>query len=256
MDRRIGAQFYTVRNSIKTIEDFDETCKKIKEIGYQIIQISGTPLGASEMKEVLDKYDLKVVVTHRKFDDFKNDLEEIITYNQTLGCDICGIGGMPMEVRTDKEKLDEFIEDANRIAKELRGRGLYFGYHTHHFEFGKLEGERIIDRLIEETDPEAFTFICDVYWAQVGGVNPAAFVKRLGKRARAVHFKDLAISLHEGYKTLTSAIGEGNLCWDDIIEACDEAGTKWALVEQDICDRDPFDCLKSSYEYLKTKGFC
>ena len=34
MDRRIGAQLYTVRDSIQTIEDFDKSCKKIKDIGY------------------------------------------------------------------------------------------------------------------------------------------------------------------------------------------------------------------------------
>ena len=56
MDRRIGAQLYTVRDFTKTIEDFDETCRKINEIGYKIVQISGTPLKADEMKSVLNKY--------------------------------------------------------------------------------------------------------------------------------------------------------------------------------------------------------
>ena len=55
LDRRIGAQYYTLREQIKTIEEFDETCRQVKEIGYQIVQISGCPLGAAEMKEVLDK---------------------------------------------------------------------------------------------------------------------------------------------------------------------------------------------------------
>lgn len=44
MDKRIGAQYYTIRDHIQTIEDFDESCRKVKEIGYQIVQISGTPL--------------------------------------------------------------------------------------------------------------------------------------------------------------------------------------------------------------------
>jgi len=58
MDKRIGAQFYTVRNYVKTIEDFDVTCKKISDIGYKTVQISGVPLEAKEMKTVLDKYSL------------------------------------------------------------------------------------------------------------------------------------------------------------------------------------------------------
>ena len=51
-------------------------------------------------------------------------------------------------------------------------------------------------------------------------------------------------------------VGEGNLDWDSIIEACDKAGAKWALVEQDICHRCPFESMKMSYDYLTTKGFC
>ena len=46
MDKRIGAQLYTVCDFMKTIEDFDASCKKIKDIGYKIVQVSGCPLEA------------------------------------------------------------------------------------------------------------------------------------------------------------------------------------------------------------------
>ena len=35
MDKRIGAQFYTIRDFIKTEKDLDESLKKLKDIGYQ-----------------------------------------------------------------------------------------------------------------------------------------------------------------------------------------------------------------------------
>ena len=70
----------------------------------------------------------------------------------------------------------------------------------------------------------------------------------------AVHFKDLKMKTDNKYEM--AEIGEGNLDWDAIIKACEEAGTKWALVEQDVCQRDPFESLKMSYDYLITKGFC
>jgi len=74
MDKRIGAQYYTIREHLKTMEDFELSCQKVAAIGYKIVQISGTPLPAKEMREVLDKYGLSVVTTHRKFDDFKANL--------------------------------------------------------------------------------------------------------------------------------------------------------------------------------------
>ena len=253
MDRRIGAQYYTLREHIKTIEDFEETCKKVKEIGYKIVQISGTPLGAKEMKAVLDTYDLKVVVTHRNFKDFVENPEEIISYNKTLGCELCGVGSMPGEYRGSKEGIDKFIKEANEAAKKLKEAGLYFGYHNHAFEFAKFDGKMVMECLIEETDAEVVKFIVDTYWLQVGGVNPAKYIKRIGERAMAVHFKDLLATTDN--KQVMAEVGQGNLNWDEIIAACDEAGTKWALVEQDVCQRDPFESMQMSYEFLKTKGF-
>mgnify|MGYP007111693447 CR=1 FL=1 len=45
MDKRIGAQLYTIREFMKTIEDFDASCKKIKDMGYAglITMTSGEP---------------------------------------------------------------------------------------------------------------------------------------------------------------------------------------------------------------------
>lgn len=256
MEKRIGAQLYTVRDSMKTIEDFEQTCRRIHEIGYKIVQISGTDLRADEMKSVLDQYQLEVVTSHRGFDGFLKNLDEIIEYNQTLGCKLCGIGSMPWDIRANAQAVNQFIQDADRVSKELRQAGMYFGYHHHAFEFAKLDGKvRTIDRLIYDMDPEAFYFIVDTYWLQVGGVSPADFIRKLGKRAMAIHYKDLSINPEKDFAQEMAEVGEGNLDWDAIISACQEAGTKWALVEQDVCHRDPFESLRMSYEFLTKKGF-
>ena len=255
MEKRIGAQLYTVRDFMKTIEDFDRTCRRIHEIGYQIVQISGTNLKADEMKTVLDQYHLEVVTTHRSFDGFLENLDEIIAYNQKLGCKLCGIGSMPWSIRANPQAVNQFIRDADRVSGELKQAGMLFGYHHHSFEFAKLDGVRVIDRLIHETDPEAFFFILDTYWLQVGGVNAADCISGLGKRAMAVHFKDLSINPEKDFAQEMAEVGQGNLDWDGILNACQNAGAKWALVEQDTCNRDPFESLQISYEYLINKGF-
>ena len=254
LDRRIGAQYYTLREQIKTIEEFDETCRQVKEIGYQIVQISGCPLGAAEMKEVLDKYELKCVLTHRAFEDFLNDVDEVIEYNKILGSEVCGVGSMPPKYRKTNEGITEFIEGVKAVTPKIKAAGMYLGYHNHAFEFAKFDGKYVMDRIIEETDPETVVFIVDTYWVHVGGKNPAKFIKNLGKRAQLIHFKD--IKARPDNKTEMCEVGVGNLDWDEIIEACDEAGAKWALVEQDDCMTAPMECIKTSYDFLVTKGFC
>ena len=247
MDKRIGAQYFTIREHLKTMEDFELSCQKIAGIGYKLVQISGTPLPAKEMREVLDKYSLGVVTSHRKFDDFLADLDEIIDYNKTLGSILCGVGMMPLDRIETSETLSQFIAEANRVSEELRKENLYFGYHNHALEYAR----------IDETDPEQFNFLFDTYWAQVGGVTPQDEIRRLGKRAMAVHFKDYMIDRFERKTAKMTEVGQGNLNWEEIILACEEAGVRWALVEQDTnhVEGDSFKSLKMSYDYLITKGF-
>ena len=263
MDKRIGAQLFTVRDFMKTPEDFDHTCKKISEIGYKTVQVSGTPLDASVMRKILDKYHLKAMLSHLPFDAFEKKLDWVIEYNKTLGADLCGLGMMPKEYMADTYGIKEFIKKANAVCAALKKENMYFGYHNHSIEFSKIKGKTVFDILTEETDTEAFNFILDTYWLQVGGKNPSKCIKKLGKRAMAVHFKDCKIDVNNWERPEMAEVGEGNLDWDEIVPACEEAGTRWAFVEQDgnwmpddgFENGNPFKSLKVSYEFLKTKGF-
>ena len=257
MDKRIGAQYYSVRDHITTIEDFDVTCKKISDMGYKIVQISGTVLAPQPMREVVDKYGLKVVTTHKGFGDFQKRLDEVIEYNKILGSDLCGVGAMPQDYAKSDEKLSEFIDEVNQICEVLKKEGMYFGYHNHELEFVKHGDKTVFERLVEETDPEVFNFIADTFWIQMGGMTPEKVIRQLGKRAMAVHFKDFAVDINNWEVPIMCEVGRGNLDWNAIIEACEDAGTRWALVEQDKLwiDNDPFKALSVSYDFLREKGF-
>ncbi len=259
MDKRIGVQFYTIHDSLDTIENFDKACGRVSDIGYKIVQISGTALPASEMKQVLDKYGLEVVTTHRSYYDFTTNPDQIIEYNKTLGSSMCGLGIMPRPAISDTKAFCEFIENVNKFCEMAKKENMCFGYHNHSVEFIKQDGKMIIDRIIEETDPETCNFIVDTFWVQNGGKNPEDFIRSLGKRAKAVHFKDYAVDpvLWDKEAPRMKEVGNGVLNWDGIIRACEEAGTQWALVEQDKnwINDDPFEALKTSYDYLTKKGF-
>ncbi len=255
MDRRIGAQLYTVRDFMKTNADFEETIKKIRAIGYEIVQVSGSPLKAKDMKEILDAYGMQCVVTHRGFPDFQKDLDEIMEYNRILGCDSCGIGMAPVEYFRSVSEIDRFIDEMNACAEKLSENGMYFAYHNHNIEFVKFEGETVMDRMLRKSDPEKVKFITDTYWLQLGGQDPAAFIQAHPERALYVHFKDLRLDPESPFVPEFAEIGEGNLDFKAITEACDAVGVRFALVEQDKCRRDPFESLKMSYDYLKTLGF-
>jgi sugar phosphate isomerase/epimerase len=46
-------------------------------------------------------------------------------------------------------------------------------------------------------------------------------------------------------------VGEGNLNWPAILRACRQAGVEWHIIEQDICQRDPFESLEISLRNVK-----
>lgn len=253
MDKRIGAQFFTIKDFCKTLEDFDASCKKVKDIGYKVVQLSGIgDFSAEEVKEIIDKYDLTVACTHRPAAKYTEHIEEEIAFHKLLDCDVCGLGSMP-QFNAKPESLEEFIRDFKPVCKRLGEEGLVFAYHNHAFDFSKIDGKFAFDILAEGLDADNFKLILDVYWLAVAGLNPAKYIRENKGRIACVHFKDLqVVENSHGF----GDVGEGNLDWDEIIEACNEADVKYALVERDKCDGDPFDSLRNSYEYLKTKGFC
>ncbi len=49
-------------------------------------------------------------------------------------------------------------------------------------------------------------------------------------------------------------VGEGNLNWPAILQACRAAGVEWYIIEQDICQRDPFESLAISLKNVRGMG--
>jgi sugar phosphate isomerase/epimerase len=246
------AQLYTVREFLKTEEQVFETFKKLKAMGYNAVQVSGTSVDPAVIKEAADKEGLKICVTHIPFNRLSADMEGVIKQHKMYGCKYVGIGSMPMEYRTSKEGYLNFAREASEHGKILRDNGLQLIYHNHNFEFTKFDGVLGMDILLQESDPEALHFEIDSYWVQAGACDPVEWIKKAAGRMKVVHFKDMAIDA-EG-KQVMAEVGEGNLNWKEIIKACEEIGAEWCAVEQDVCQRNPFESLEISLKNLKEMG--
>ena len=104
--------------------------------------------------------------------------------------------------------------------------------------------------MAERFSKDELGFTLDTYWVQAGGGDPIWWINYLKGRVPCVHLKDMA------YGRKMMVVGEGNMNFEGILKSCVDAGTEYALVEQDDCNgENPFDCLKRSYEYLKSRGF-
>lgn len=245
---KIGAQLYTVRDFTKTPEALSDTLKRIADIGYSVVQISGTcPFNAEWMKTELEKNGLTAPLIHHGMEGLIKETDNIVSDAKIFGCNTVGLGYCPF----DEFGENGFEQRVMPFAKRINELGLKFAFHNHDNEFGKRDSKKIIfDELLDRFPPELMGIILDVYWVQRGGGDPISWIYKLEGRTEHIHLKDMQV------KQKMSVVGEGNMNFDGILKAAVDTGVHYGYVEQDDCNgEDPFECLKRSYEFLKAKGF-
>ena len=251
MSSAIGAQLFTLRDFLRTTDDIRATLKRVRELGYATVQLSGHGAGTPrEIAEFAGEAGVAIVATHISYDRIRDDVEAVVAEHRLWNCRHVGIGGMPADYR-NAEGFARFAAEASRVARPLIDAGLTFSYHNHSFELERFGGRTGLEILAAESDPEVFSFEVDTYWIQHGGGNPVSWLRRLDGRMHLVHLKDMAMS---GSRQLFAEVGEGNLEWGPILDACREAGIEHFLVEQDHCQRDPFESLATSLKNLRAMG--
>ncbi len=252
---KIGAQLYTVRSACQTLEDFAQTLSRVADIGYTTVQVSGCCDFEPEwLKEQLDKNGLTCELTHVDLDRITNDTDRLVAEHNVFGCKHIGIGSMPGESRESGAKVMEFCDSVKAAAARMKELGSTLMYHNHAFEYENTDNGRNFMEILSDNLPAGeFGFTLDTYWVQYGGADVVSEIKRLSGRIPCVHFKDMEI-LADGTRRYCP-VGSGIQEYEKYIPALEAAGTKYAFVEQDNCfGRDPFECLKSSYDYLKSIG--
>jgi sugar phosphate isomerase/epimerase len=252
MSSVLAAQLYTVREFTQSADELAVALKKIREIGYTAVQISGIgPIPDAVVKSLLDDVGLTVCITHVREAWPWKKLDSIIAQHHLWNCKHVAIGSLPQEYRASEEGFLRFAAEANEMGKVLSQAGLTFSYHNHSFEFVRFGKRTALDLLFQETDPRYLKAELDTYWIQHGGGDPARWIKKMTGRMPVVHLKDMVML--DGAQAMAE-VGEGNLNWPAILQACGEAGVEWYAVEQDECRRDPFESLRISYENLKAMG--
>ena len=71
-------------------------------------------------------------------------------------------------------------------------------------------------------------------------------------RIPCVHLKDMEMT---GNGAVMAPVMEGNLNFPGILKELEDSVCQYLLVEQDICQTSPFDCLQRSYDNLARAGY-
>lgn len=268
---KIGLQAYTVRDALDV--DFTGTLKKVKEMGYDGIELAGLHgKTVEEVGAILKEIGLTVETSHVPYQELVADMANTVAAYKSLGCKYITIPYMIDEHRPGMPGFKEVVENIRAIGEECKKQGVTLLYHNHDFEFVRVEnGQYGLDYLYSEIPADLLQTELDTCWVNVAGENPTEYIKKYANRCPVVHLKDFVGGKSENMYELIGIeadksetksefafrpVGQGIQDFKSITAAAVECGAEWMIVEQDNTYEIPsVEAAKISREYLKTLGF-
>ena len=267
----VAVQAYSVREDAKA--DLRGTLEKIKAMGYAGVELAGLHGNEpAEVKKMCEEIGLVPVSAHVPYLDLVNDTEGVLAQYVTIGCKFVAVPYLNTEYRPGTDLFPEVIENIKKIGKCAKEMGIQLVYHNHDFEFVTVDGKYGLDVLYEEVPAEYLETELDTCWVNVGGEVPADYLRKYNGRARIVHLKDFNGEKSDDMYELIGIekkapsrpknfefrpVGSGVQNFPAILEACEEIGTEWVVVEQDnpSMGLTPLECIEKSRKYLESIGY-
>ncbi|MEJ5366974.1 MAG: sugar phosphate isomerase/epimerase [Bryobacteraceae bacterium] len=261
--RPLGVQLYTVRTLMP--KDPRGTLSAIASIGYEFVepgrgQLAQLEPHLKEFKLATPSVGLELPLVTGASGNAPDaaKLDDAIAPLPSKGVRFAVIAYVGKPMRDEPGFYEKFSDQMNRAGEICRKHGVQLCYHHHSFEFEPVQGKRPFDTLVERFDPKLVHFEIDTFWLKIGGEEPARMLRKLKGRVSLVHLKDIARSTPVEYSEMKVAreafkeVGNGELPWQDILKACEEAGVRHYIVEQDWWPGDPLDSLRQSFRFLRS----
>ncbi|MGM9705106.1 MAG: sugar phosphate isomerase/epimerase family protein [Prevotella sp.] len=149
-----------------------------------------------------------------------------------------------MDVPKTLKDLATYCRYYNEVGRMCKAEGMAFGYHNHAHEFQDVEGKKMYDFMLENTDPDLVLFEMDLYWAVRGQVSPVDYFNCYPGRFKLFHVKD------------DKEIGQsGMVGFDAIFRNADKAGLENAIIEVEQYSMPVEESVKVSIDYLLESSF-
>lgn len=251
----LGVQAYTYRNSFP--KDVIATLDTIKALGITEIE-GGAPKGMTpeEFKKLCNERGISIPSTGDGYESITKDPTNVIQKAKALGASFVMVAWIPHQKGNfTLQNAKKAVEDFNRVGKVLKENGLTFCYHNHGFEFQPYENGTLFDYIVKNTNPEYVSFEMDILWAQHGGADPVALLKKYGNRWKLMHLKDLKKGIKGDLTGGTPAendvvLGDGQVNIPEILRLAKQAGVKHYFIEDE--SNKEYEQMPKSIAYLKS----
>ena len=245
----IAVQLYSLREAAAT--DLPGVLERVARAGFLGVEYASLHDHAPEdVRRWTSDLGLTGVAIHRRLPPGP-DTERVLDEAAALGVDTVVVPWSEPERFSSGASIAALADELSGAQEQAAARGIRIGYHNHEFEPAIRIGARTaLDELFELAGPEVLAEI-DIYWATVGGEDPAALIGRLGPRVRLLHVKDGPADAAQRDAPQV-ALGDGRV---DIAGAL-AAGrhVTWHIVELDACATDMFEAVGASLRWLVGRG--
>jgi sugar phosphate isomerase/epimerase len=247
---QVALQLYTLRDQCQTAAAFAATVRRVREIGYTAVQLSGVgPIAPAEIVRVLAGEGLTLCATHEPSEEILDQPERSIERLHQLSCALTAYAWPAGIDFTSAASIEVLVQKLDAAGAKFSAAGLTLGYHHHAIEFVPFRGAPVLDYIFSQTDPRHVVAELDTYWVQYGGGDSVDWCRRLRGRLPFIHLKDYVFTPQN--VPAFGEIGAGTLPFPRIIAEAERSGCTWFIVEQDTCPGDPFDSIRQSFEYIK-----
>ena len=265
---KVGIQLYSLRGDCE--KDLEGVLKALGEMGYDGVELAGfyqyTP---EDFKKLCDKNGLKIISAHVGKDELLKDPEGQAKLYASLGCKYIALPWADRKMELPLAPgYNFYLDDLRKISLACKKEGIQLLYHSHDFEFEKINGKDLFDVLLDDAGKDVLQPELDTCWCHVAGTDPSTFLREHKGICKIVHFKDYVgtpggnmyalIGKEDkgGDKSETfeyRPLGDGKLDLVDMLKAAKESGTKWVIVEQDEPSegKTTLECAKKSIKNVR-----
>ncbi|UQB69992.1 sugar phosphate isomerase/epimerase family protein [Epilithonimonas zeae] len=255
----LAIQLYTIRDAVA--ENLEKSLERLAQLGFKQVEIYGYDgkfygKTRSEFLSILKNIGLEVIsshhttgIIHNSKGTLLNDWEKSVEDLHFIGSKYMVCSYLFEEERTLEhyKKLPELLNKSGEVTNKA---GIDFAYHNHDFEFEKLEDKTVYDFILENTDFDLVKMELDLYWISKAGLNPLDYFEKYPKRFPLWHVKDMKAGTKD-----FAEIGNGAIDFKSIFEAKEKAGLKYWFLEQDSSDKDIFESIKISKNYIDNHSY-
>ncbi|MDQ2718371.1 MAG: sugar phosphate isomerase/epimerase [Bacteroidota bacterium] len=246
-----GLQLYTVRDVMP--KDPKGVLKQVAAMGYKQVESFEGPMGMfwgmknTEFKKYMDDLGMKIISSHCNIDkDFDRKANEAAEIGMKYLID--PYFGTQKNIDLFKKVAEKF----NQRGETCKKAGLRFAYHNHDYPFVPVDGQKLLDVMIQNTDPNLVDFEMDIYWVVTAGEDPIKWFEKYPNRFRLSHIKDRKKGSPLSDKDASCVAGKGEIDFSKILKIGQKNGLKYYIVEQEHYDGiTSLEASKENADYLK-----